>query len=575
MGGVQGKGKKEMGSPEGPIVDLMRRKYGDQSLEFLPEWSKDFGFPANGSFSRIKLNMLRTGLEAKEKDIKSQRVIKGKDLENIEKQSKWLKWWEDECECRERKQMAKELTCAKTTLVEKPDPNVIEQNDRCASSPLYPSLTGAGGPLLNTCPPPYPASPANQQPPSAGAHIKVHYTRQREEKEAAVKAAQERLLGEEEEKRQAALLTRSRSPGATGGDTSAINKLIAEQPSTSDVFSPSFDPEGVPPDAKSVLQTPMIQVPGHSGPILVFRSWTDTDIRAAMAHLPPIQHSGRLFAEAFMDFCKQFLPNFAEIRRVLMSHVGPTHYQKLNQLVAGDTSAADVEWSSNQNKPYRDTLTALNDGIKTLFPDKVDMTPINNTKQAAGESVHDYYQRLLTVFNLNSGIPQPAALGDALGTWESHLKNAFMNGLLPDIKMTVQRSVAGMEDSRLADVKKHAAHAQSMDMERTDHEGKRRSRQIELAQLTMLQAVTQLARNDRPRDPNQRGGFRGRGRDMTRGRSSWNQEGSQLSPPNDYDTCFRCGEQGHWHRECPQNAPRRGWGRGLARRGRGGNAHSD
>ncbi|XP_077936519.1 uncharacterized protein LOC144383319 [Gasterosteus aculeatus] len=219
-------------------------------------------------------------------------------------------------------------------------------------------------------------------------------------------------------------------------------------------FSPSFAPEGVPPDAKSVLQTPMIQVPGHSSPILVFRPWTDTDIRAAMAHLPPIQHSGRLFAEAFMDFCK---PNFAEIRRVLMSHVGPTHYQKLNQLVAGDTSAADDEWSSNQNKPYRDALTALSDGIRTLFPDKVDMTPINNTKQATAESVHDYYQRLLTVFDLNSGIPQPAVLGDALGTWESHLKNAFMNGLLPDIKMNVQRSVAGIEDSRLADVKKHAA----------------------------------------------------------------------------------------------------------------------
>ncbi|XP_062416327.1 uncharacterized protein LOC134102916 [Pungitius pungitius] len=435
MGGVQGKSKKEMSPPEGPIVDLMRRKYGDQSLEFLPEWSKDFGFPVNGSFSRIKLNMLRTDLEGKQKVIKTQKVIKGKDLEDIEKQSKWLKWWEDECECRERKQMAKELTCAKTTLVEKTDPNVIEQNDRCASSPLYPSLTGAGGPLLNTCPPPYPASPADQQPLPSQTTT-VHNTRQRERQEAAAKVAHERLLTEqarareEEEKRQDALLTPSHSAGATGGVTSPIKKLTAEQfdnlspseqKSTSDIVSLSFDPEGVPRDAKPVFQTPMIQVPGHSGPILVFRPWTDTDVRAAMAHLPPIQNSGRVFAEAFMDFCKQFLHNFAEIRRVQMSHVGPTHYQKLNQLVAGDTSAHDVDWSTNANKPYRDALTVLSDGIKTLFPDKVDMTPIHNTKQVTGESVHDYYQRIFTVFNLNSGIPQPAVLGDAVGTWESHL----------------------------------------------------------------------------------------------------------------------------------------------------------
>jgi len=63
-----------------------------------------------------------------------------------------------------------------------------------------------------------------------------------------------------------------------------------------------------------------------------------------------IQNSGRLFAETFMDFCKQFLTTFAEIRRLLMSHVGPTLYQKLNQLEIEDTAALVVDWNADANK---------------------------------------------------------------------------------------------------------------------------------------------------------------------------------------------------------------------------------
>jgi len=51
-----------------------------------------------------------------------------------------------------------------------------------------------------------------------------------------------------------------------------------------------------------------------------------------------------------------------------------------------------------------------------MFKDKVDLSFIDNTKQNLGESVHDYCQRLFSVFNLNSGIQQPAALGDVIET---------------------------------------------------------------------------------------------------------------------------------------------------------------
>lgn len=81
-----------------------------------------------------------------------------------------------------------------------------------------------------------------------------------------------------------------------------------------------------------------------------------------------------------------------------------------------------------------------------------------------------------------------------------------MNGLLPNIKMAVQLSVAVMEHSQLT---LHMCNAWT-ERELT----KRRSRQTEHARLKMLQAVTQLAISNRPHDSNQQGRFRRRGRDM-------------------------------------------------------------
>lgn len=103
MGGQSAKHTEQ----RGPIVAMMQQKYGKTCTECLPYWTKEFGFPENGSLSAAKLKMLRGDLEARLKELRSGKKVKVKDLEMIEKNQTCLAQWEMECECRERKQMMK------------------------------------------------------------------------------------------------------------------------------------------------------------------------------------------------------------------------------------------------------------------------------------------------------------------------------------------------------------------------------------------------------------------------------------------------------------------------------------
>lgn len=52
--------------PRGPIVGIMRKKYGPASLEMLDVWVKKFRFPAVGSLSKQELQNLEFKLRQEE-----------------------------------------------------------------------------------------------------------------------------------------------------------------------------------------------------------------------------------------------------------------------------------------------------------------------------------------------------------------------------------------------------------------------------------------------------------------------------------------------------------------------------
>ncbi len=61
------------------------------------------------------------------------------------------------------------------------------------------------------------------------------------------------------------------------------------------------------------ISAPMIEVSGPDGPIMVFRPWTVTDMKEAMAHLQSPEEAGDRFSTELVTFCKEFSPTVHEL----------------------------------------------------------------------------------------------------------------------------------------------------------------------------------------------------------------------------------------------------------------------
>nr|XP_040028614.1 uncharacterized protein LOC120816975 [Gasterosteus aculeatus aculeatus] len=163
-------------------------------------------------------------------------------------------------------------------------------------------------------------------------------------------------------------------------------------------------------------------------------------------------------------------------------------------------------------------ITDVCAAVVAAFP--VNMALINSTKQGKAEDVTFYYQRLVAACHIHIGLEEPTDITN-MTVWETHLKNAFMNGLLPDVKTATGHSVVGLEDARLtSQVAKHARHNYKMHVENQMCQDKRSKQTGEKAQLAMLQAVKQLTLGaEGGRDPHPSRNSYGRDQQRT---SVWN-----------------------------------------------------
>ncbi|KAL7407688.1 hypothetical protein ABVT39_012129 [Epinephelus coioides] len=92
------------------------------------------------------------------------------------------------------------------------------------------------------------------------------------------------------------------------------------------------------PNQNAAFNMPMVEVSGPEGTTLVFHPWTSADITAASQHLPNPTTSGKMFAEQFFTFCQEFKPTMNELKRLLITKMKPTDWQK----IAGKIPDADI-----------------------------------------------------------------------------------------------------------------------------------------------------------------------------------------------------------------------------------------
>ncbi|XP_051252539.1 uncharacterized protein LOC127361734 [Dicentrarchus labrax] len=289
------------------------------------------------------------------------------------------------------------------------------------------------------------------------------------------------------------------------------------------------------PNQDAAFNMPMVEVSGLEGATLVFRPWTSADITAASQHLPNPTTSGKMFAEQFATFCQEFKPTINELKRLLITKMKPTDWQKIaERFPHADIRCKHITWEHESNAHYRDVVRLLCDAFTQAFPVKVNMEKITACKQKDDENPDEYLTRLTEVFNTYSGLQPPDGLNNIPDVWEIHLCNCFLKGLKPNTASAVKTSCIGWDDARLSELRRHAIHAHDQILTKKKKNEETTEKELHMAAITMYNTIREHGQSYHTH----------RGKDNRH--RHWKDKIAK-------DVCFLCGQHGHWKRECPKN----------------------
>ncbi len=306
------------------------------------------------------------------------------------------------------------------------------------------------------------------------------------------------------------------------------------------------------------ITAPMIEVSGPDEPIMVFRPWTVTDMKEAMAHLLSPEEAVDRFSTELVTFCKEFSPTVHELRRLLAVKLGASSWHKVSgRLQREDCWRENSEWEHRHNLEYRTAVEELAEGIRTSFPARVDTSKIGNCCQNREESVQDYYHRLHEIFNKHCGLTEPADRGNQPETWECHLRSWFLNGLRPEIAQVVKTSYIEWKNGRLSAVLAHALHAEELQTAKKERVKAKTDKDL---QLVLVQAVSRPGEFSVQRRQ-QTGGGRGKrqgGRYSNGAGRNFEKRSCWICDTDDHEMrkctkCRLCKKDDHCAKGCPEN----------------------
>lgn len=495
MGSFQAKPKDNSWEARGPIVDDMKKKYGSDAVKFLRYWHEQFGFPANGSFSESKIEILEEALKQQIRWAIIKKKMKRETL--LEDMQRVLKMWKAEAERRRRKREKRK----KKSKVKTHSAVTAPQRSPPSSGP--PSGHGH-------CSEPTPA-PQVQAPPTAPLNITVVNKSYYERSPTLLPPLPEELsprlsvAGGEAAAAQTLENGAEEKPASVGSTDIRFNDRL--QPVVSSWHSPQTIPSW---NIKALPAAPTVQP--------VDNVWTIEDMKVSMKHLPPVTPYGEKFAKEFLIFCRVFMPTIPQVKCLLGMHLTPEQYLKIKAKTNGNGRPMDSEWNHKANVAYRAAITDLCNTIEKAFPKKVDISRVCNTHQREGEAPDDFLIRLEAIFDEYSGMSKPDDYpGQRASPYEMFLTQTFLAALLPRIRKDVETTCILLKSARLREVVTFASHAYCCQQEAIQ-------REQELQREVVV--------------------WNRRGRGC---RGGWS-NGRRWR-----DGCFICGAYDHWRRDCPEN----------------------
>lgn len=352
MGSSQAKPKDYPWEACGPIVDDMKKKYGSDAVKFLRYWHVEFEFPANGSFSESKIEILEEKLEQERWRAIAKKKIKQKIV--LEDMQRVLEMWKAEAERRRRKRERKKSK---------------DKTNSAATAPQRaPQSSGPPSCHCNcNCTEPTPV-PQAQAPPAAPVSITVVHNSNTYSERSPI------LLPPppaEDLYRRLSTAGGEENPDCLGSTDTRL------QPRVSSRHSPQTSR-----NIKALPAAPAVQPADNF--------WTIEDMKGGMKHLAPVTSSGEKFAKEFLSFCKVFMPTIPRIKYLLGVHLTPEQYLKIRPKINGDGRPNDSEWDHKANTAYRVAITDLCCTIRETFPKKADCFRVRNTHQREGETPYDF-----------------------------------------------------------------------------------------------------------------------------------------------------------------------------------------
>lgn len=165
------------------------------------------------------------------------------------------------------------------------------------------------------------------------------------------------------------------------------------------------------PPYGSSTSCPMIEVMGAEGTALVYRQWTNEDIKNAADLLSNTEGDGERFVMELQAFCREMRSTSAEVRCVLAKKIKACELAVASPLPDPHLRLTSLNYNHTDNAQYHGAINSLCDKIKTKFPIKMDTNALRAVTQRPTEKVDDFMHHLEYVFNNHSSLKRPEGGG--------------------------------------------------------------------------------------------------------------------------------------------------------------------